>query len=133
MSRQKILLVEDNPVETLGITRLLQQRGFTVTPAQDAAEAIRAVRENPPDLVVLDINLPANSADSPMWDGLDFMDWIHLMASAHIPVILLTNTPLKEIQNRGKDVQTAVYFQKPADSEKLIAAIRSALDKSPAR
>jgi twitching motility two-component system response regulator PilH len=57
-ANQRILLVDDDPLIEKAFTSLLQQAGFQVESASNAADAISKVKENPPDAVLLDLFLP---------------------------------------------------------------------------
>jgi CheY-like chemotaxis protein len=129
-TEERILLVEDNQVETLGLTHSLNELGYSVDTARDAVQAITALREKKPDLVILDVNLPVLVPfDSPKWDGLDFLEWMHSMTDSHIPVIILTGTSLgKAAQLRLSHARVAAQFEKPPNVNDLMAAVRSALD-----
>jgi CheY-like chemotaxis protein len=59
-SRQ-VLVVEDDDTAAAALARLLQSWGCSVRVARDGAEALRAAREEPPDMVFLDIRLPGMS------------------------------------------------------------------------
>ena len=130
MSNEKILLVEDNPVEALGLTQLLEQQGYTVIQAGDAKEAMKAVRSEQPNLVLLDIDLPPKDIfASPKWDGLDFLMWMYSMTETSVPVIVQTGLSIGEIQRRLGNVRVAACFQKPAPLADLMGAIRFVLEE----
>jgi len=129
VSNKKILVIEDNPVERLGLARLLEQSGYTVAATRDAVGAMEAVRAGQPDLVLLDINLPVHSVESPAWDGLDFVEWMNGMTTADVPVIIRSNLPLAEFKKRGPYPQVEAFFQKGGNPREMLSAIASALDR----
>jgi CheY-like chemotaxis protein len=58
MDRQKILIVEDNPMNLELATDLLELAGYTIIHSENAEEAILMAKRESPDLVLMDINLP---------------------------------------------------------------------------
>jgi CheY-like chemotaxis protein len=128
VSNERILLVEDNPVEARGLTRVLEQHGYSVAQAGDAKEAMKALRSKPPRLVILDINLPAKDVSAtPKWDGLDLLKWMQVMTGNSVPVIVQTGLSLADVQRRLGEFRMAACFQKPVREKDLMAAIGSAL------
>ena len=80
----RVLVVEDSPVQAERLAQVLAAEGFQVQVAGDAAEAIRRVRTDPPDLVLLDMILPDMS-------GLEVLRIIKARPDEQfIPVILLS-------------------------------------------
>ena len=82
MAREKILLVEDNPVNRRLAEFLLRSHGYQVLEAATAQEAFEIIKTNRPDLIVMDIQLPVidgleatkklkeDSASRPIFRGL---------------------------------------------------------------
>ena len=58
MNKYKILIVEDEPIFSSVLMRMLQQDGFEVTNAFNGVDALTIVKRNMPDLVLCDINMP---------------------------------------------------------------------------
>jgi DNA-binding response OmpR family regulator len=120
-SEKKILIVEDDPDTLLGLRLFLGKKGgYIAVGALDASTALTIAQEEKPDVVVLDIGLPG-------MNGIEVLRTIKSQTYlAHTPVIVLT----------GREAGLAPYvmaagaeafFQKPADPESLLAAIRRAL------
>src|SRR4051794_11318918 len=110
MPSAKILLVEDSLVVAVRLTRLLVAGGYVMEHVIEAAKARRAVHSFGPDLIILDVGLPRSA--SPIWDGLDFLEWLHYM-SLHVPVIIHSNTHPKIIQARHLNAHAVAYLQTP--------------------
>ncbi|MBM3817590.1 MAG: response regulator [Acidimicrobiia bacterium] len=118
MSAQKILIVEDDDATQKGLTMLLRGDGFHVSSAPDAIAAMVSVRRINPDLVILDLGLPAG-------DGFSLLESI----KAHrpydpIPTIVLTGRDRKSNEQRATTAGAVAFFQKPADHEELLWTIR---------
>src|SRR5438094_7433317 len=83
-SRPRPVLIVDDDVETLSVEReLLAESGFRVVEARDGAEALRAVQEDPPAVVVLDVQMPG-------MDGPSFARELR-MALRRVPLVILTD------------------------------------------
>src|ERR1700736_4186591 len=83
-SMKSVLLVDDDSAILLGTGVRMRSMGYTVYTAEDAVNAVSAVRKNEPDVVVLDISLPAG-------DGFLVADRLHnLDGSAATPIIFIT-------------------------------------------
>jgi CheY-like chemotaxis protein len=82
-SPQRILIVEDNP-DLLGILNELLSRDYVVLTARTGEDAIKLAEEQQPDLVILDLQLPA-------MDGMEAGRWIKTrLAPRTIPILALT-------------------------------------------
>lgn len=133
MSHERILLVEDNPVEAYALTRVLVPQGYTVLDASDAREAMQRLRTDQPRLVLLDIGLPPKDVfATPKWDGLDFVKWMQSMGGAAIPIIVLSGMPAGEVRQRLGDFRVTACYEKPVPPQELLTAIRAALDQKQA-
>src|SRR4051812_33189059 len=79
---QRVLLVDDAPTFRAVVGRNLRSRGFTVREAGSVAEALAALRAEPPDLLLLDIDLP----DRTGWDVLRDL----AAAGQQVPTVVLS-------------------------------------------
>ncbi|MBW6509249.1 MAG: response regulator [Desulfuromonadales bacterium] len=120
--QRKILIVEDEESLLKLESILLTTKGFHVQGVTTGTAALKAVAENPPDLVLLDIMLPE-------MDGFEVCRQIKSSPqSRHIPVILLTAKKSPEDMIRGKAVGADQYITKPFKSSMVIAAIERLLN-----
>ena len=118
---KNVLLVDDDNTFLLTIGVRLKSMGYTVCTAKDAANAISAVRKNNPDVVVLDVSLPAG-------DGFLVADRLrNLIASATTPIIFVTASEKPELRERAMKLGAVEFLQKPFDATTLADAIESAL------
>jgi two-component system alkaline phosphatase synthesis response regulator PhoP len=119
MNPMKTILVVD---DELKITRLvrdyLQQAGFGVIEAADGPAALSAVRRHDPDLVILDLGLPAI-------DGLDVTRT--LRAESGIPIIMLTARSEESDRIVGLELGADDYIVKPFSPRELVARVRALL------
>jgi CheY-like chemotaxis protein len=116
-----VLLVDDDNTILLGTGVRLKSMGYTVYTAKDAVSAVSAVRKNEPDVVVLDISLPAG-------DGFLVAERLqNMVGSAATPVIFITASDNPVLRERAKKVGAVGFLKKPFDATSLADAIESAL------
>ncbi len=114
-----ILAVDDNAVNLELISDILSTVGYQVSKAFDGAQALERIREKPPDLILLDVNMPGMS-------GFEVMSKLKADdQTAKIPVIFLT--ALSDINHRveGLDLGADDYLVKPYSPRELIARIEA--------
>ena len=115
-----ILVVDDEP-DTLGLIQLtLQTAGYQVQTAPGGQEALRIIRQEPPDLVILDIMMPDIS-------GFDVMRTLLKDPNPPPPVIYLTAKSGDEDQEVGLSLGVTHYLLKPITRGLLLDAINQAL------
>ena len=121
MTAKKILIVDDDPHLLLGLTAKLKANGYRVTCATDALSAITVARKEAPDLVILDLGLPAG-------DGFLVLERMRSLADlVATPVIVLSARDPTDNKKRALDAGAVAYFQKPPDSYEFLTEIRQAL------
>lgn len=114
----RILLVDDEPLITDSLTYSLRREGFEVKAVVDGAQALKAVDEYQPDLIVLDLMLPDIS-------GLEVCR--RLRSNSTTPVIMLTARGEEIDRVLGLEVGADDYLAKPFSFRELLARIRSTL------
>jgi two-component system, OmpR family, response regulator QseB len=112
-----IILVEDDPQLGAAIQRALERLAYTVSWLRDGREALRALRDETADLVLLDLGLP----------GKDGLDVLIEARRAHVktPVIVMTARDGLEARVHGLDAGADDYLIKPFHLDELGARIRS--------
>jgi CheY-like chemotaxis protein len=119
----KILLVEDNELNSDMLTRRLQKRGYEVHLATDGEQAVVLARAVLPDLVLMDISLP-------LIDGCEATRRIKADAATnHLPIIALTAHALPQERSRAMDAGCDDYDTKPVELERLLGKINAILHK----
>ena len=118
MPKQRILVIDDDPNITSFLRRALSYEGYDVALAADGAAGLVQARDNPPDLVVLDVMMPHI-------DGLEVCR--RLRASGDIPVLMLTARDEVADRVEGLDSGADDYLVKPFAVEELTARIRALL------
>ena len=118
-----VLLVDDDNSVVLTIGTRLKSMGYAVVAAKDAVAAISTFRKNKPDVVVLDISMPAG-------DGFGVADRLQSFDGfAAAPIIFITSSEDPAIRARAMKHGVA-FFRKPIDAGQLASAIESALSRS---
>lgn len=122
MSNSKILIVEDEAVVSLDISRRLEKMGYEVVGrVASGEEALAIAQETSPDLVLMDINLQGEM------DGIETAEQIY--EQAQIPVIYLTAYAGESTLQRAKQTKPYGYILKPFKERELRAAIEIALSR----
>ena len=121
MADKKILIVDDDVDLLRGLTIRLKANGYEVVSAADAIFAVSVALAEKPDLIILDLGLPGG-------DGFLIMDRLNKMAGTiGTPVIVLSARDVAVSKERAIKAGARAFFQKPADNDELLAAIRKAL------
>jgi two-component system cell cycle response regulator DivK len=121
-----ILIVEDNPANMSLTVFLLQSAGYAVLTAIDAEAGLILAREQQPDLILMDIQLPA-------MDGLEATALLKRDAATRaIPVIALTALAMKGDEARIRAAGCDGYIGKPLAYEDFLATIANHLPVAPA-
>ncbi len=119
-----ILVVEDEPAIARLVRDYLEQAGFKVLVAGDGEAALRTARATPPDLVVLDLGLPAR-------DGLDVTR--ELRRTSDVPIIVVTARGEETDRVVGLELGADDYVVKPFSPKELVARVRAVFRRSDAR
>lgn len=118
----KILVVDDEPRNVRILQIQLNARGYTVYTAADGLQALDVVREEMPDLILLDINMPK-------MDGFEVVKQVRANeATEFIPIVMIT--ALRDTrENRIKSIEAGAddFIEKPFDSLEVLARVRSLL------
>jgi DNA-binding response OmpR family regulator len=123
--KKKILIVDDERDIVKALMIRLQGAGYDVVTAFDGAQAVFMAHKEKPDLIILDIRMPAGNGFS-VAEKLKRSD--HTLT---IPVIFLTGSPEMNAEEKARAVGARFYIKKPYDPEELLDAIKRALEKDP--
>jgi len=129
--RPKILIVDDDAVILKALTLKLESAGYAVATAVDGADALRGLREEKPDLVLLDINFPPDIAHGGgvPWDGFLLMRWLRgIEKVGKVPIIFMTGSDPGGYRERALACGAAGLFHKPVDPDALIQTVQRLLN-----
>lgn len=124
---KRILIVDDNPTNLKLVTYLMQQHGYEVTTAGDANDAITSIRNTPPDLILMDVQLPGI-------DGLELTRRLKAdPLTKPIVIIAVTAYAMKGDQEKALEAGCDDYVTKPIDTRSLpqVVAKRLAAGTAP--
>ncbi len=117
----RIVAVDDNPVVTQLIAAVLGQAGYDVEVLATGGEALVALQRNPPDLLLLDLQMP----------GLDGLEVLRIVAEqkvcAGMPVLVLTAEDDSHYVAKARELGAAGYLLKPFRAQDLTAKVRRIL------
>ncbi len=119
--KKKILVVDDELIIVKLLTNRLTANGYDVVAAYDGEEALEAVRQEEPDLILLDISLPKMNGDE-VCESLK-----KDAAYSSIPIIILTASSQKEKAEQLRAAGADGYIIKPFKPEELLSDIRRLL------
>lgn len=124
----KILVVDDDPDIVDVLTVLLEEEGYEVVSASNGKDGLALMKEENPDLVILDLLMPildgygvCKTLQDPRWSK-----W------ADIPIIVLTSVR-EDVSNRRYELETGVrmdvddYIEKPIDPDVVLERVRKIL------
>ena len=116
-----ILVVDDNDLNLALMRDLLASRGYHVVTAMSADAAWQAIRDEHPDLVLLDVIMPGRS-------GYDLCRELKENAATRlIPVVMVTGLTDRDDRIRGKEAGADEFLTKPFFPEELFARVKSLL------
>ena len=115
---ETILLVDDEPKNVRLVRDYLERANFRVVPALDGVTALAAARDDRPDLVVLDLNLPG-------MDGLDVCR--ALRRESNVPIIMLTARVEETDRLIGLELGADDYITKPFSPRELVLRVKAVL------
>jgi len=121
MSDRTILYIEDNEYNRKIVRQLLGRTSYRLKEAVDGEAGVAAALEAPPDLILMDVQLPKMS-------GLDATRVLRSDArTKHIPIIVITSFALSGDRERATEAGAAGYLAKPYSPRELLALVRQFL------
>jgi two-component system KDP operon response regulator KdpE len=121
MPHPKILVVDDDPDLVRAMRLRLRANNYEVITATDGYSAIASAQKEHPALIILDLGLPAG-------DGFVTLERLQNSDGlASVPVIILSARDPHTNEERALKAGAAAFFQKPADNQELLNAIRITL------
>lgn len=121
---KKILMVEDDKRIIAALNVRLRARGYDVCAAYDATLAMTQAVAHQPDLALLDISLPGG-------DGFVVAERLRsTVATANIPIIFISALTQPGLREKAKAMGAIAFFEKPFESDDLLAVIDAALGQT---
>jgi DNA-binding response OmpR family regulator len=120
----KILIVDDERVVHAYLKAVLHKAGYTVTGAADAVQGPMQARRDHPDLIILDISMPAGGG----FKALERMR--SLGATSATPVLVYSSHSKEEIQKQIQESYDLTILRKPASPMEIVAAVKKLLEQA---
>jgi two-component system cell cycle response regulator DivK len=118
MKPRTVLYVEDNEFNRKIVRQLLARTSYQLMEAVDGESGVAMAAEHPPDLVLMDVQLPKLS-------GLEATRAIRSdPRTAHVPVIVVTSFALSGDESKAMAAGASAYLAKPYSPRELMALIR---------
>lgn len=124
MSNNKILVIDDSKVIRMRVKDMLPEGNFEVIEAKDGLEGFRLIREENPNLIMLDFLLPKMSG----WEVYQEIQKQQRLRS--IPLVLMSGRKEEVTDKLTEPFEYFAFVEKPFDREQLVDAIREAMMKS---
>ncbi len=117
-----ILVVDDEPNIVLSLEFLMKQSGYAVRTASDGEEALRAIETAPPDLILLDVNMPKRS-------GYEVCEAVRANPEwKHIRIIMLTAKGRDVEREKGLALGADAYVTKPFATQEVVEKAKELLE-----
>ena len=124
MENPKILIVDDDPDLRRALKIRLRANHYDTVQASDGYSAISVAQKEKPNLIILDLGLPAG-------DGYVVLERLQDSDTlSGIPVIVWTARDPQSNEQKTLQAGAAAFFQKPADNNELLDVIRATLPKA---
>ena len=121
MNKQRILVVDDHPVNLKLVSSVLESDGYEVDTAVDAEDAQDILSRNLPDIILMDIALPG-------MDGLTLTRQLKAdPRTSHVIIVALTAFAMKGDDRKAFDAGCDGYITKPIDTRTLSAQVNEYL------
>lgn len=124
MATHKILVIDDSRVIRMRVRDMLPQGNFEVIEAKDGVEGLDAIREQRPNLIMLDFLLPRKSG----WEV--FQEIQAQPELQHIPLVLMSGRREEVTEKITEPFEFFEFIQKPFEQKELIEAIKKAMTKA---
>ena len=126
MSEKKVLIVDDDPSIRLMFKEMLETEGYKTVIAADGMQAIRFARSMEPDLILLDINMPAGSGE------MVYSTLKNMITTSSIPIVIISGESPERIEKlvTDKGIQVDDILLKPVDYTVFMDKISSIFEKT---
>jgi two-component system sensor histidine kinase/response regulator len=125
LSKFKILLVEDNPVNQKLIVRLLEKRGHLIKVAADGREAVNAFNQEYFDAILMDVQMPEMNG----YEATAKIRDLELLSQNHIPIIAMTANAMTGDREKCLESGMDGYISKPIKSQELFDTLEQLMIK----
>lgn len=124
----KILVVDDDPVILKALSIILEFNGYKVVTATDGSEAIGQMRQEHPDLLIVDVFLAMDAVGcgASGWDGFQLARWVRNL-NCKAPVIIISGAKNPEYETQTIAAGAHGFLMKPIDNGLMLSTVASLL------
>lgn len=122
MDNKKVLIVDDQNGIRVLLMEVFSSEGYTTYQASNGKMALEIVRDESPDIVLLDMKIPG-------MDGLEILKQIKMM-KPHMNVIMMTAYGELDMIKEATDLGALMHFTKPFDIDEMRIAVYTTLEQS---
>jgi CheY-like chemotaxis protein len=123
VTERKILIVDDDPIARRVLYQALASKGYQPLMAGDAMAALTEAQKHRPDLILLDLGLPAGG-------GFTFLKRLHTFPHlALIPVVVISGQEKATAEPAALEAGAREFIQKPARPEDVLAVLERNLSQ----
>lgn len=134
-NRGKILVVDDNPIIQRTLYFALRDKGYAVRMAGEITEALKMVRQERPDLILLDIHFPPDNSlgGGGVRDGFWALDWMRRMDELNgVPIVIISGDDPATASPQARAAGADAYLHKPINKDELALVVAELLFDKPA-
>jgi DNA-binding response OmpR family regulator len=118
---KRILIVEDDPVARHILQTALAAAKYEANVVADAMQALPVAQKNRPDLIILDLGLPAGG-------GMTFLKRLKVFpALATIPILVVSGQDRAKSEGPARELGAVAYLQKPVGHDDVVAEVKRIL------
>lgn len=124
MATQKILVIDDSKVIRMRVREMLPSGNIEVMEAKDGLEGLNLIRQEHPNLIMLDFLLPKMSG----WEVFQ-----HIQSTSElqtIPLVLMSGRKEEVTEKIQEPFEYFAFVEKPFEKKQLVGAIKEAMDKA---
>lgn len=121
--KKKILVVDDDKLTIVLMTKILEEKGFEVLKAYDGQEGLALIKQKVPDLIIMDRMMPK-------MDGIKACALIKADRRFYkIPIIMITASAEKSDHDLSKQIGVDAFLNKPLNAVDIIAKVQTLLHR----
>ena len=123
--KRKLLIIDDDRAFVVLAAAILRDAGFMVLEAHDAMQGFGYVAQDPPSIILLDMNMPAGG-------GLSILQKVQgIPRMARIPIVVVTASTDEGLEELVRTKGAVDLLRKPVDRDRLVQMVNSILDIAP--
>lgn len=132
---KKVLVIDDDPIIQRAVYFALRDRVRKVFMSGEVSEALKIIRQEKPDLVLVDLSFPPDAANigGPLQDGFFVIDRLRRTPELeNTPILIISATGPAKYKHQAEAAGVRACFHKPLNKAELVATVQSILAESAA-